>query len=327
MSNRQDKIDLNFTNPDKLTPEQRVELIDSLARSDTEDFIKKQEEVACDSVRNISQHRKKLLKEFQRLKDLLTERKIDEETWIKKTFALQDDLLTYPCKVLGMGKIAASYCIGLQRHACLKANKHLGYSLMPDIGTYCPNAYSTFKKNGVGHYHTKLTECYDPKSKRIKCEKEGNPLLKDGDLLLIFDDKGRPFHCVRINVDQDGKATYTSGNNETISGGLGWLEKASCYIIPTSEIAKNNAKQHYAEMTNEELLKAAQEKGVLKLEQKQSKSAADQMKYDASRLQYHLGNYLKSLERFFFQNSAPANTGSTKNTSFQHVRNESNLSR
>ena len=328
MSSRQKKVDLNLTNPDKLTPEQRAKLIDSLACSDTEDFIKKQEEVACDSVRNIDQYKKKLLKELHRLKDLLTEQKIDEETWMNKTFALQDDLSTYPCKFLGIGNISAPYCIGLQRHACLKANKYFGYSLMPDIGTYCPNAYSTFKKNGIGHYHIKFSECYDPKSKQVKCDKDGKPLLKDGDLLLIFDDKGCPFHCVRINVDKNGKATYTAGNNETISGGLGWLEKASCYIIPTSEIAKNSAKNHYAEMTNEELLSAAQKKGLLKLENENGRTAAEQMKHDSGLLQTYIDNYLKNLHGFFSQNSSFTNAAlPRRNASQQNATTRRSFSR
>ena len=88
-------------------------------------------------------------------------------------------------------------------------------------------------------------------------------MLKDGDLLLVVDPKdNQAYHCVRINVDQQGKVTYTSGNGEAINGKLNWMKNEACYIIPTQEITQKNAQKHYECMSNEKLLEMAQAKGM-----------------------------------------------------------------
>lgn len=55
---------------------------------------------------------------------------------------------------------------------------------------------------------------------QVRLNENGQPKLKDGDILLIQTRVGNEnstgFHAVRANVDENGKVTYSAGNNEAI---------------------------------------------------------------------------------------------------------------
>ncbi|MBR1649012.1 MAG: hypothetical protein IJ689_05375 [Alphaproteobacteria bacterium] len=266
--------------PENITAEQRKALIEAISSYDSEQFVKCQGEHALDSIKNIKGHQK----EFDDKGEKFAASKMS--AWMKehpgqkltlkqinsfnKTAENQSSFYRkkYANQLLGIGNGALPYCIGLQRSACLKANGDLGYSIMPDIGLSCANARSVFKNQSIGSYHAKVSDCYDPTTGLIRCNPDGTPKLKDGDMILLIDPSdNQAYHCIRANVDENKKVTYSAGNGEAVAGRLNYWRNEACYIIPTSEITKQNAVTHYQQMSNEQLLAAARDKGMFEVEE------------------------------------------------------------
>ena len=267
--------DLNTVDPKEMTAEQREALVNCLSTYDSEQFIQNQGEKACSVISDIKKHQK----QFDEKGECYAKSQLD--AYMKKHPQQKIDMKTidrftniaekksdfyrkkYACQMLGMGNNALNYCIGLQRNACLVANAHMGYDIMPDIGLSCVNARTTFNSQNIGQYHAKISDCYNPDTQQVKYDQNGKPKLRNGDLLLLIDPKdNQAYHCVRINVDENGKVSYTAGNGEAVSGKLDWMKNQACYVIPTQEITQNNARQHYADMSNEQLLATARAKGM-----------------------------------------------------------------
>lgn len=272
--------------PNEMSAEQRQQLIAALSDYDTEKFIKDQGQNAIDNVKKIKSKQEEFdqkgekyaAQKFSAYMKQHPNEKITIEILerFERVCDNQSDFYRkrYANSILGMGNGTYSYCIGLQRDACKKANSELGYDIMPDIGLSCNNARAYFDGKKQGQYHDKISDCFNEITNKVKYNSDGTPKLKDGDLLLMVDPKdNQAYHCVRVNVDENGNVSYTAGNGEAVSGKLNWCKNKACYVIPTSEVANQNAQQHYSRMSNEELLEAAKEKGLIKENKQEEKTA------------------------------------------------------
>ncbi|MBQ8784785.1 MAG: hypothetical protein IJZ59_01930 [Alphaproteobacteria bacterium] len=263
---------------ENMTEEQRKYLVEILAEQDCHKFITEQNRNAENIIEDIKENKDKLAEE--EYKTLVKEwekqhpgQKIPQDVvtkYINGILAKQEDdyynriHATKICKIWGGGD--QNYCIALQHEACKRAEKSVGYDIMPDIGFGCASAQAKFSKQNIGKSYNKISDCYDPITNKVKLNEDGTPKLKDGDLMLFVDkDDRQAFHCVRINVDDNGKVSYTAGNGDAIKGNLRWWNRQghACYVIPTSEVAMSNAETHYMGMSNEALLKLAQQRNIV----------------------------------------------------------------
>ena len=255
----------------------RNRLIGLLASHDAQQFVYAQQSIAESTIQNIDDY-------FDTAEKLARQDALNyAEKWMKEnnTNTLNLEIIdyliefeaqktrhycdTYANKLLNIGTGKLPYCIATQRYACLGANKELGYNLMPDIGMSCEYAHHTFEKQQIGRYYDSIADCYDSNTLTPKNDEQGKPLLKDGDLAILCMPRSKHyFHCIRINVDQDNKVSFSAANGEHIQQPLRWWDEYGAYVIPTSEIAQKNALKHYNQMTDNQLLEAAQQKGIKK---------------------------------------------------------------
>ena len=260
----------------------RRQLINLLSDYDSEKFVELQGKTAVDTIKQIESKApafEKQANEYaqQALKDWMNKHPGQKLTieQIEKYNQLAEREQNnyrkrYANRLCGMGNGTLSYCIGLQRHSCMVANKELGYKIMPDIGFSCNNARAAFKKQNIGQHHAKIADCYDSKTNKVKYDENGKPKLRDGDLMLMVDPSdNQAYHCIRINVSKDGDVSYSAGNGEKVNGRLGWCKNEACYIIPTNEVAKDRANTYYNTLSNEQLMEAAQKRGILEHPQMQ----------------------------------------------------------
>ncbi len=262
----------------------RDEIIDALVKYDASTFIDIQKQVASFIINDIRSHSEG----FETQANSIVQKRYREEhpddpdgrkmspeerqSLSKRVDELADTLRKkYANDKCQMGNGSLNYCIGLQRYACNKANEKIGYSIMPDISMSCDNARTFFEQCGKGKYYSQISECFNLEDKQPKLDNNGNHMLRDGDLMLIIDPSDNDaFHCLLVNVDENNKATYTAGNGEAINGNLGYWAKEgyACYVIPTSQIVTDNAKNHYQSMSNEELFDAYSTKIARKISEK-----------------------------------------------------------
>lgn len=266
----------NTNQTEELTAKKRQMLVSLLSDYDSEKFVELQGKAAVDTVKMIENKAPAFEKQAnsdveKMLKDWMNQHPNQKlsleqiEQYSKLAQKKQEDYRKrYANNLCGMGNGTLSYCIGLQRHSCMQANRELGYKVMPDIGFSCANARAAFTKQNIGQYHAKIGDCYDSKTNKVKYDENGKPKLQDGDLMLMVDPKdNQAYHCIRINVSKEGDVSYTAGNGEKVNGRLGWCKNEACYIIPTNEVAKNRANTYYNTLDNQQLIEAAQKRGLL----------------------------------------------------------------
>lgn len=248
---------------------QRDDIITTLAEYDAAQFIRHQKQITTSIINDITRHSEEFEKQAQSivLKKYKEEHpddpsgtKLSSKQILELSEKIEDltDTLRkkYANGKCNMGNGSLNYCIGLQRHACNEANERIGYKIMPDIGLSCDNARNFFEQRNLGKYYSKISDCFNINNKQVLLDSEGKPKLRDGDLMIvIYPDDNDAFHCLRINVDENNKASYTAGNGEATNGNLSYWAKKNyaCYIIPTSQIVTNNAKQYYNSMNRDDL--------------------------------------------------------------------------
>lgn len=185
---------------------------------------------------------------------------------------------------------ANNYCVAIQQYGFYMASKDLGLELNQEmrregfevtdnidfcrenrngcatdtiagpVTSYCPNLIAQDNNSSCGIRNPKLSDFVTPDG-HVKKDKDGNPLLKDGD--LIIGTVGRQTnttsgkHCVRVNIDENGKVTYTAGNGDHLRvprpGGVGFSLNTPVQIFHSEDNIKQNVATRLQNLTDEQL--------------------------------------------------------------------------
>lgn len=127
-------------------------------------------------------------------------------------------------------------------------------------GTLC-TASGAAKKQELSQ-DAKFVKSYVNSDGTVKKDNNGEPLLKDGDLMFVqvgnASNTATGFHCVRVNVDENGKVTYSAGNGDRINGDLlkSFGNKKAC-VFKSSEYIQDCLKIKMKDLTDEQLLALA----------------------------------------------------------------------
>ncbi len=87
----------------------------------------------------------------------------------------------------------------------------------------------------------------------VRKDENGNPRLKDGDFAFVQTNHGNEnssgFHAIRLNVDENGKVTYTAGNTERINEPLGAaFMTCPCAVFHTQDYITDCVKEEYNDL-------------------------------------------------------------------------------
>ena len=177
---------------------------------------------------------------------------------------------SYAARLCGLGE-TANYCLAIQTQAMRMAEKDMeteADALKPirdNMGWTCQYATNTCQNMGIGRKR-KITNLYTTDSNGrhlVNKDKDGNPLVKDGDIALIdYGNKKTYGHCVRLNVDANGILTYSAGNEDRDHAPITKLAKLQATVVSTYDYAHSLAKEKYQNLSREELLAAAEKRGL-----------------------------------------------------------------
>lgn len=185
------------------------------------------------------------------------------ETQVEKEVWGTDKKRFFVNQRCGMGNQELPYCIALQNQAMNEAveeAKALGInsvsSMKESLGWGCVNAEAKFTRAGYGNIKD-ISSLYTlPTGDREHCVvkngKDGEPVVKDGDIALLRKN-GSAYHAVRLNVDDKGEVTYTAGNSEQDHMRVSYISRERATIIPMSDYVQAQAQQYYQSMSDEQL--------------------------------------------------------------------------
>lgn len=124
--------------------------------------------------------------------------------------------------------------------------------------------YADFRIHGQPcSYNCKLKDynvslsSYIDETGHVKKDKDGKPMLKDGDFAFVQTNHGNEnssgFHAIRLNVDEDGKVTYTAGNSERIKANLSYkFMNAPCAVFHTQDYIADCVREEYKDLNYEQ---------------------------------------------------------------------------
>ena len=162
----------------------------------------------------------------------------------------------YANKLTGLGDGENNYCIAIQTNAMRLASNQCGESTLKQVrdgmGWTCDYASNFFSKAGFADSYDRENSPFVEVDGKwfVKKDENGKPLVNDGDMCIVDG-----IHCIRFNVDKEGVATYSAGNEERINANnLRWVYFSPITVIKTGEYAKNLLENEYKNMSNEEIL-------------------------------------------------------------------------
>lgn len=266
-----------------LTAEERKRLVEEIANCETASCIERQRAVLTHAVKDIQQHTKG--------KSSIERKRYACRVHCQETGLTGDNY----CVAIQFSSLykAGKDCIpGNDNPLCLKTVDNRKKSPMckvdsvgcsASVSTKCSMAYyasggyvenSTCNNNGknisydqrIKDKSIKVSSFVDA-SGHVKKDASGKPKLKDGDLMYIEVGKASNtstgLHCVRVNVDAEGKVTYTGGNNERVNAPFSsYYYNKPVAVFHTSEYAKDCFEYQLNNMNDKDLLKMAEKNKI-----------------------------------------------------------------
>lgn len=270
-----------------LSSEERAEIVANLSEQKTKEFINRQEEIVSASVADVmSKYPKSREKGNAALKN---KRKVYACTQYGKDFGLSGCAANYCVAIQFDAMNEANREIGRQLKQDLYGQLPETDSLvqnplfLKDINNFrnvqqpvcardstwiqetrtCPE---TIKKYNSGGFvdnpsagSTLKVENLVSSNGQVLKDKNGEPKLKDGDLLFVrvgkADNTSSGLHCIRANVSEDGKVTYTAGNGDHVKENMyrDWHGK-SVAVFHTSEYAEKCFKHQFECLNDKDLM-------------------------------------------------------------------------
>lgn len=270
----------------QLSPEERKEIIARLSEVKTEEFITRQEEIVTASVEDVRSKypRQKGVKETSERKK---QRKKYACTRYGKDFGLAGGAFNYCVAIQFDAMNKANREIGDQLKNDLHGQLPETDSLvknplyLKDYNDYkftnpvckrdtvrceearsCPMTLSKYNSGGFVDNPTagaslKVSQLVDANGQVCKDE-NGAPKLKDGDLLFVrtgpAGNTSSGLHCIRANVSEDGKVTYTAGNGDHVKSNMRDWSRYSVAVFHTSEYAEKCFEHQFERLNDKELL-------------------------------------------------------------------------
>ncbi len=264
---------------EELSPEQRAELVERLSAAKTQEFIARQGEIVTESVRDVKQR-------FSQPAANSIQRKKYACTRYGKDFGLSGMAANYCVAIQFDAMNKANAQIGQDLRSVLKKempetdeltnplfiktkdNYNFGNpvcsrdSVRYEETRSCPDTIRKYASGGfVDNAACKnniTVSSYVNARGQVICDSQGNPKLKDGDLLFVkigtANNTASGLHCIRANVSETGRVTYTAGNNERIGGGMSYYLNKPVSVFHTSDYAKKCFAHHFKKLNDNELL-------------------------------------------------------------------------
>ena len=270
----------------QLSPEERKEIIARLSEAKTEEFITRQEEIVTASVEDVRSKypRQKGVKETSERKN---QRKKYACTRYGKDFGLAGGAFNYCVAIQFDAMNKANREIGDQLKNDLHGQLPETDSLvknplyLKDYNDYqfknpvckrdttrceearsCPMTLSKYNSGGFVDNPTagaslKVSQLVDANG-QVRKDENGEPKLKDGDLLFVrtgpAGNTSSGLHCIRANVSEDGKVTYTAGNGDHVKSNMRDWSRYSVAVFHTSEYAEKCFEHQFERLNDKELL-------------------------------------------------------------------------
>lgn len=279
-----------------LSDEQREEIISRLSSEYTDQITKRQKEITENVIEELRTHRNQLLKQKGYSQNLSKERKAAIKNSVSK------EMKRYYAQKYDRSAGGDNYCVAIQMYGWQHANKQIGQELCQQIGLeqtqpdlcYLKNrppvevcrADTTKIKASCYNFETYMPEYTEVKGKTIidyvnkdgtvKKGPDGKPLLKDGDFVLAVygaaNNTSTGMHCMRINVDENGKATVSAGNGDHVGANIlkacansQWnprLGYKPVKIVHTTDYIEKACRKNLESLNDEQLMALAQEYNV-----------------------------------------------------------------
>ena len=126
------------------------------------------------------------------------------------------------------------------------------------------------KKGNICAYSSKLKDPsinlgdYIDEKGYVRKDETGKPMLEDGALAFVkLNDNAisaSGYHVIRVNVEEDGKVSYTAGNGDRIDQAiLGNLKTKPCAVFHTQRYLEDRFKSKYSELEADAVNKMAAE--------------------------------------------------------------------
>lgn len=270
----------------QLSPEERKEIIARLSEAKTEEFITRQEEIVTASVEDVRSKypRQKGVKETSERKN---QRKKYACTRYGKDFGLAGGAYNYCVAIQFDAMNKANREIGAQLKDDLHGQLPETDSLvknplyLKDYNDYqfknpvckrdttrceearsCPMTLSKYNSGGFvdnpsAGASLKVSQLVDANG-QVRKDENGAPKLKDGDLLFVrtgpAGNTSSGLHCIRANVSEDGKVTYTAGNGDHVKSNMRDWSRYSVAVFHTSEYAEKCFEHQFERLNDKELL-------------------------------------------------------------------------
>lgn len=270
----------------QLSPEERKEIIARLSEAKTEEFITRQEEIVTASVEDVRSKypRQKGVKETSERKK---QRKKYACTRYGKDFGLAGGAFNYCVAIQFDAMNKANREIGDQLKNDLHGQLPETDSLvknplyLKDYNDYkftnpvckrdtvrceearsCPMTLSKYNSGGFvdnpsAGASLKVSQLVDANG-QVRKDENGEPKLKDGDLLFVrtgpAGNTSSGLHCIRANVSEDGKVTYTAGNGDHVKSNMRDWSRYSVAVFHTSEYAEKCFEHQFERLNDKELL-------------------------------------------------------------------------
>ena len=173
----------------------------------------------------------------------------------------------YANKTFGLGDGSESYCLALQTEALRRTAEEMGIPELDGMRDACgwtvKYAENSFKDNGFGK-DVQMSDLFTLDADGnavVNKDADGNPLAKDGDMALLKQN-GEVYHCVRLNIDENGVMTYSAGNEDRDHAPAGFIGKSEAVLVSTGDYVRHLAEQHYTNKKYNDLLAVAEIRGI-----------------------------------------------------------------
>lgn len=270
----------NVVGDEQLSPEQRKEIIAQLSGAKTKEFIIRQEEIVTRSVEDVRRQAvsKRLNSSQRKLYACNTYGKDFELAGTASNYcvAIQFDAMNKANREIGSDLIAGlekdmpGEAEELQNPLFLKTKDNLNVqnpvcttdSARCSAARYCPETIRKYNSSGcvenAGCKNNITVSSYVDRNGMVKKDDNGQPKLKDGDLLFVrigqAGNTASGLHCIRANVSETGQVTYTAGNNERVKGRMNYYLDKPVTVFHTSDYANKCFTHHFEKLSDKELL-------------------------------------------------------------------------
>lgn len=340
---------------EKLSAEQRSALIERLSAAKTREFITRQGEIVTDSINDVrSQTLRRKLDSTGRKRYACNTYGKDFElagTASNYCVAIQFDAMNRANREIGrdlradLEKDMPGEAEGLTNPLFLKTKDNLNVenpvctrdSVRCGEARYCPETIRKYAsagcvENAACRNDVTVSSFVDGNG-MVRKDKNGRPKLKDGDLLFVktgtASNTASGLHCIRANVSEDGKVTYTAGNNDRIKGSMSWYLNKPVSVFHTGDYAQKCFMHQFEKLNDDELLRLDAQLNEERQTQQQDEASSltESRKTPETEVQISETERPDNMERLSASMSAGHSAMSERIAAFRQRRNAESLKR